>query len=63
MITTVLNIIMMIVIIIGINNNKKETKKKKARSKSCVHLMCDKQVLLDYNIIFQPVWNSVNNTK
>ena len=44
------------------NNNKKEIKKKEATGVSCVHIMCDK-VLLDYSVLFLPVWSSVNNTK
>lgn len=35
-------------------------KKNKVWSKSCVDIMCAKQVLLDYNIIFLTVWNHIN---
>jgi hypothetical protein len=40
-----------------------EIKKNKEWSKPCVHIMCVKQVLLDYNIIFLIIWVNVNNTK
>ena len=45
------------------NNNKKEIKKKQGIGARAVCILCDKQVLLDSNITFLPVWSSVNNTK
>lgn len=40
-------------------NNNKEIKKKEGIRAACV--LCDKRVLLDYNI-FLTIWNSVINT-
>jgi hypothetical protein len=34
---------------------------KKVRSKCCMHIMCAKQMLLDYNLISLTIWNNVNS--